>query len=589
MFPQVFGKYVLERELASGGMARVYLATLRGADGFEKRLIVKQIRPELASDPAFVRRFVEEAKTTVELSHPNIVPVYELGVEQGVYYIAMEFCEGVTLSELLAETGPLSPEEGAYVGIEICRALDYAHRRAQIVHRDVTPRNVIINDEGGVRLIDFGIAAPALGSASGGASGGEVFGSPGHMPPEQLAGKPLGPATDVFAVAVLLIEAWTGVPPFRRDTLEACEKALHEPRAALDEGDERLAPLSELMLRATSLAPEERPESAELLARPLRQFLRNQDLGELERRLGLRVARARRRSQPRLARSAVAQSSPDPTTPALAAGASSVPELSTQTFAARDDLNVWTRKLPSIPPAASGSTDAAAKPLRASKAKTMRVEASEPPAAPPQEPAEPTPSEEPAALPGTPEAPPRPAQRMMTALGALLLVLVGVGGMRWASAGATARPPLLERSTLARTGPVLPPPSVGAPGIPPSAPGASSTAAAPRWQRTGSTTLAATAEGGGAATQARPEGSAPSARAPLLCSVSLSSEPRAQVTIAGRVGETPLAVRDLSPGTYQVVFVAPALNEKLVGTVQLSPGDKKQLHADFTGATPRLH
>src|SRR5687768_13686694 len=120
VFPQIFGKYVLEREMAAGGMARVYLATLRGAVGFEKRLVVKQIRPELAFDEAFVERFVAEAKMAVELNHPNIVPVYELGVEQGIFYIAMELCEGVTLSEVMNETGPLSPEEGAYVGIEIC-------------------------------------------------------------------------------------------------------------------------------------------------------------------------------------------------------------------------------------------------------------------------------------------------------------------------------------------------------------------------------------------------------------------------------------------------------------------------------------
>src|SRR5215471_19148317 len=161
MFPQIFGKYVLEREIAAGGMARVYLGTLRGAVGFEKRLVVKQIRPELASDEGFVQRFVEEAKTAVELSHPNIVPVYELGVEQGIYYIAMEFCEGLRLAEILTETGGLDPEEGAYIGVEICRALDYAHRRAGIVHRDVTPRNVLVDLEGMVRLIDFGIAAPA--------------------------------------------------------------------------------------------------------------------------------------------------------------------------------------------------------------------------------------------------------------------------------------------------------------------------------------------------------------------------------------------------------------------------------------------
>src|SRR3954465_14454395 len=202
MFPQIFGKYVLEREIAAGGMARVFLATLRGAVGFGKPLVVKQIRPELAVDEAFVRRFVEEAKTAVELSHPNIVPVYELGVEQGVYYLAMELCDGVTLAELLAHEGRLSPDEGAHVGVEICRALDYAHRKAKVIHRDVTPRNVIVDEEGAIRVIDFGIAARAHSGQR------EVFGSPGHMPPEQLNGGELGPATDVFAVAALLYEAW---------------------------------------------------------------------------------------------------------------------------------------------------------------------------------------------------------------------------------------------------------------------------------------------------------------------------------------------------------------------------------------------
>src|SRR5262245_24838631 len=208
-------------------MARVFLATLRGAGGFEKRLVVKQIRAELATDEAFVRRFVDEAKTTVELSHPNIVPVYELGVEQGVYYLAMELCDGITLAELVQKCGKLTPGEGAYVGIEICRALDYAHRRARIIHRDVTPRNVIIDEEGAIRLIDFGIAAPAFAGAR------DVFGSPGHMPPEQLRGGALGPATDVFAAAALLYEIWSGVAPFRRATPEASERALADRVAML--------------------------------------------------------------------------------------------------------------------------------------------------------------------------------------------------------------------------------------------------------------------------------------------------------------------------------------------------------------------
>jgi serine/threonine-protein kinase len=290
LFPQIFGKYVLERLIAVGGMARVFLATLRGAGGFEKKLVVKQIRAELATDEAFVKRFVAEAKTTVELSHPNIVPVYELGVEQGVYYLAMELCDGVTLAELVQKTGKLSPSEGAYVGIEICRALDYAHRRARIIHRDVTPRNVIVDDEGAIRLIDFGIAAPAFAGAK------EVFGSPGHMPPEQLKGGQLGPPTDVFAVAALLYEAWSEIAPFRRDTPEASERALSEKVAPISTIDPSLAPLDDLLASALAIESSARPQSAEELSRPLRRFVADADLGDLARRLGARVARVRRSS-----------------------------------------------------------------------------------------------------------------------------------------------------------------------------------------------------------------------------------------------------------------------------------------------------
>ncbi|HMJ54782.1 MAG TPA: protein kinase [Polyangiaceae bacterium] len=283
MFPQIFGKYVLERPLAVGGMARVFLATLRGAGGFEKKLVVKQIRAEFATDDAFVRRFVDEAKTTVDLSHPNIVPVYELGVEQGIYYLAMELCDGVTLAELLEKAQKLTPAEGAYVGIEICRALDYAHRKARIIHRDVTPRNVVIDEEGAVRLIDFGIAAPAYDGAN------EVFGSPGHMPPEQLRGDEVGPPADVFAVAALLYEAWSGRPPFRRRTVEQSQTALSEPLAALSTFDPVFTPLDALLASALAMDPAHRPQSAEELSRPLRRFIAESDLGDLGRKVGERV------------------------------------------------------------------------------------------------------------------------------------------------------------------------------------------------------------------------------------------------------------------------------------------------------------
>jgi eukaryotic-like serine/threonine-protein kinase len=178
---------VLERELSRGGMATVFLATLRGTDGFEKKLVVKQIRDELAGDPAFIERFVTEAKTAVRLNHPNIVPVFELGVELGVYFIAMELVRGVSVAELIdrarsAGEQTFTAAQGAYLGAELCRALDYAHRTAHVIHRDVTPRNVMIDEEGQVKVIDFGIASKALAVGQG------IFGSPGRTNARRASG-----------------------------------------------------------------------------------------------------------------------------------------------------------------------------------------------------------------------------------------------------------------------------------------------------------------------------------------------------------------------------------------------------------------
>ena len=335
MYPQVFGKYVLERELARGGMARVLLATLRGAGGFEKRLVVKQIRDELAYDEEFVRRFVEEAKTTVALSHPNIVPVYELGVELGTYFLAMEFVEGVSAAELLkslgASGGRLSPEEGAYVGVEVCRALDYAHRRMKVVHRDVTPRNVMFDEEGQVKVIDFGIAARAR------VEGHEVFGSPGHMAPEQADGKELTPATDVFAVATLLVELWSGKAPFRRkDAAESAELTRAAARPNVSDIDIRLLPLQEAIALALAVDPRERPQHAEEFGRALRKFLSGVDLGDVARQLGERVRAARARA---------AGASPGSVKPVGLDRPASRPtatEIGTRTFAARAEVENWT-------------------------------------------------------------------------------------------------------------------------------------------------------------------------------------------------------------------------------------------------------
>ena len=272
--------------------------------------------------------------------------MYELGVERGVYFLTMEFVEGVSVAELLEARGrgkkePLTPEEGAYLGVEICRALDYAHRRMKLVHRDITPRNVMVDDEGQIKLIDFGIAARARAEV-------KVFGSPGHMPPEQMAGETLTPATDLFAVAVLLMEAWSGRAPFRRATPEACDEAMRAPHPRPGDIDPRLVPLNELFANAMALDPAARPPDAETFSRSLRKYLQDVDLGDVARSSASAPARpesARRAARGALGAAPIASTAEDgtrrlPRRRPPRTKTTSRPR-ATQTFAARDEAQNW--------------------------------------------------------------------------------------------------------------------------------------------------------------------------------------------------------------------------------------------------------
>ena len=582
MFPQIFGKYVLEREIAAGGMARVYLATLRGAVGFEKRLVVKQIRTELASDEAFVTRFVEEAKTAVELSHPNIVPVYELGVEQGVYYIAMELCEGLTLSEVLAETGPLGPLEGAYVGAEICRALDYAHRRARIVHRDVTPRNVLIDDEGGVRLIDFGIAAPVTRDNDSART--EVFGSPGHMPPEQLHGAELTPATDVFAVGALLIEAWSGYPPFRRATTQESERALFAVPPRIDQKQPKLAPLSALIASSIALDARERPPGAEHLARPLREFLKSEDSGDIARGLGERVRRARRRgraSSPWLPGEGGTAKNSESTRP-VSTGPGADRESNngsapvTRTFAAREEVEVWTRRLSSAPvgsaelpvtPAMPGTRplgsepssprvdDSVVEPLGISSSQISRT--------------------------------PRRAAGWALFAVSLAVVATAFAFVPRAVAPKIAAIPPLVTSSLVTAVPALPRaelpqatgPSASSPL--PVALASSQKAELVAHVRAASSTAAGSS---GTASSAEPE--------PQFGVLKVTADPRALVEVSGphfhQAGQSPMMGLKLPVGKYQIVFRNDTFGAPLSAQVMVLNGVSRSVHADFRQAEPAV-
>jgi serine/threonine protein kinase len=256
--PAHFGKYQLLSHIAEGGMADVYLGRLPGPGGFEKRLVVKVIRPELAARREFCELFVAEAKVTVSLTHANIVPVYELGMVEGQYYLAMELVDGPTLHQLLFDRrpgrgGPLPPPLAAYVAEQVLRGLDYAHR-CGVVHRDLSSANVMCSRQGEVKIVDFGIAGH-LGS------GVELRGgSVGYMAPEQVQGGVADARSDLYAVGVLLGEMLTG----RRFSEDL-------PAADLP------APLREVVKTAAAPAPEARYTDAAAMLVAISRYLRQVD------------------------------------------------------------------------------------------------------------------------------------------------------------------------------------------------------------------------------------------------------------------------------------------------------------------------
>lgn len=241
-------------------MARVFLARLRGLGGFEKQLVIKQIKPELARDPKFVDLFVREANTLVALSHPHIVQVYELGAAEGTYYLSMEYVEGATIARIL-EDGPLAAALSAHIASQICEALDYAHSRFGILHRDITPRNIIVDRAGHARLLDFGIATQLSEHAT------ELFGSPGYMSPEQAAGEVLGPRSDMFSLGAVLFEMLT-----RDSAFEGRGRTLRTQASLAAALQAVPAPLSSLVCTLLEQASDARPAAPDV-ARNLRAFL----------------------------------------------------------------------------------------------------------------------------------------------------------------------------------------------------------------------------------------------------------------------------------------------------------------------------
>ncbi len=220
------GKYRLIAELGHGGMAEVYLAVVRGPAGFNKLVVIKQIRPQLAEDPEFLGMFLDEARLAARLSHPNVVQTNEVGQDGERYFIAMEYLEGQPLNRIvhrLQKNGGMALPLQIKILSEALAGLHHAHELADydgthlgVVHRDVTPHNVFITYDGQVKVVDFGIAK-ALNSSSETRSG-VLKGKVAYMAPEQARGERVDRRADVFSVGVMLWEAatgkrmWKGVP-----------------------------------------------------------------------------------------------------------------------------------------------------------------------------------------------------------------------------------------------------------------------------------------------------------------------------------------------------------------------------------------
>ena len=281
-----FGDYVLLDRIAQGGMAEVFLAKRRGVEGFEKVVAIKRILPELSSNRDFISMFINEAKIAARLSHPNIVQIFDFGKIDNYYFIAMEYVHGENLREVLKHSveraAPLSSEVAVSIAARACAGLDHAHRKAdesgrplRIIHRDVSPQNVLVSYEGEVKVVDFGIAKAVAENPE--ATRGVLKGKLSYLSPEQVTGANLDARSDVFAMGVVLYELLAGKKLFdKSDPGEILDAIVHidsnEVARSLPKADRALR---EIVRRALHVNPDQRFASAGEMQAALDAYLRD--------------------------------------------------------------------------------------------------------------------------------------------------------------------------------------------------------------------------------------------------------------------------------------------------------------------------
>jgi len=283
-WPRSFGPYTLKRQIASGGMAELYLGETRGPGGFTKPIVVKMIRPDLGADPRFVSMFTEEAKTLAGFVHGNIVPIFDFGQIEGSPYLVMEFIDGIDAETMMetcrAEGIPLPPDVAVWIGIGVASALHYAHAACdasgnpiRLVHRDVSPNNILVSRAGEVKLCDFGIAFSEGQRAADDAD--LVKGKLHYMSPEQASGEGVDRRSDVFSLGVTLYELILGRHPAGGGSRVDVLRCLAERRGypSLADAAPWLDPrLAAIVDKAVSFDPMLRHQTAEDLRQELNQL-----------------------------------------------------------------------------------------------------------------------------------------------------------------------------------------------------------------------------------------------------------------------------------------------------------------------------
>jgi len=296
MIGKQVGRYRIVRHLASGGMAELYIARQEAMGGFEKEIVVKVLQPRYAENPRVVQMFLDEARLAAKLNHQSIVHVYDVAEDGGLKYIAMEYIRGETLTEIvkhgLAAEKYLPIEHAVHIVRQTAAGLAYAHswrepdgHLLRIVHRDVSPTNILVTMEGQVKIVDFGIARAQAELRD---EGGGVIGKASYMSPEQVKGEGVDYRSDIFSLGIILYELTLGQRLFRGASDVVMKRIVEEKVAPPTAVRRDFPPALELIvMRALEKRPDDRYQSAEEMRVDLEEFLADEGLRTGSRRMAL--------------------------------------------------------------------------------------------------------------------------------------------------------------------------------------------------------------------------------------------------------------------------------------------------------------